>query len=320
MSTRAPRCADVSAALGEDLSGTASTIKGWLLVEQTGAWGRDATTANTLPPEVAEHLRRTATEARLRLLLIRRPPQRATSEGDARHLFVARPRPGAGQLMAARYDDPLDLLKLDASALGTTNHDTVPPPPAFGLTPTEAPSTLLLVCTHGSHDSCCGLFGRAVSLALGDAPEVWESSHVGGDRFAPNVVVVPSGAYYGRVAPERASELLTATREGRVVADFYRGRVIFGFAEQAGEAFLRSATGADRLEAVELLEVDRRDVGADRLEMTLRFSVDGKPQKPVLVQGHKAEPRQLTCKAEPASPWEYSVDWQPAAAEPTVPA
>jgi (2Fe-2S) ferredoxin len=144
---------------------------------------------------------------------------------------------------------------------------------------------------------------------MSGAPEAWESSHLGGDRFAPNLVVVPTGAYYGRVPPERADELLDATRQGRIVSDLYRGRVVFGFAEQAGEAFLRAATGTDRVEAVELLDATRAEVGPDRSELTVRFAVDGVPQPPILVRGHKGDPRLLTCRGRPAKPWEFTVSW-----------
>jgi hypothetical protein len=306
---RAPRCADLSAAIDEDMPGTASTIKGWLLVEQGGAWGRDATTANQLPDEVAAHLRRVATQARLRLLLIRRPPHYEGERGSGQRLFVARPQPGRGQLVAASFDDPTDLLGLDGSVLGTAIDDAVPPAPAFGLAPADSPANLLLVCTHGSHDPCCGLLGRGVALALDGAPEVWESSHVGGDRFAANVVVVPAGSYYGRVPPERATALLEAAREGRVVADLYRGRVVFGFAEQVGEAFLREATDTVRVEALTLLDAQRNDVGNDRTEVTIRFAIDGNEQPPVLVQGQKSEPRPLTCHGRPAPAWEFTARW-----------
>ena len=33
---------------------------------------------------------------------------------------------------------------------------------------------------------------------------MWQSSHIGGDRFAGNVVFLPEGLYYGRVEPAEA--------------------------------------------------------------------------------------------------------------------
>src|SRR3546814_4969337 len=72
------------------------------------------------------------------------------------------------------------LAELDLSVLGS---DTAPGVGEPG------PEHLHLVCTNGRHDPCCADFGRPVVRALRAAGvEVMESSHVGGDRFAANIV------------------------------------------------------------------------------------------------------------------------------------
>ena len=74
-------------------------------------------------------------------------------------------------------------------------------------TPTVAGGrALILVCAHGVHDACCAIRGRPVAAALAEhfPGQVWECSHVGGDRFAPNVVLLPDGFYYGNLDPESA--------------------------------------------------------------------------------------------------------------------
>ena len=52
---------------------------------------------------------------------------------------------------------------------------------------TSYDSSLVLVCTHGSRDRCCGTLGGAIyAKAHKQAPEkVWQASHLGGHRFAP---------------------------------------------------------------------------------------------------------------------------------------
>ena len=80
---------------------------------------------------------------------------------------------------------------LDVEALGAGRSP--------GLTPHAGPG--LRVCTHGRHDTCCAERGRPVAAALAAAhPELtWEVSHIGGDRFAANALVLPHGLYYGRL-------------------------------------------------------------------------------------------------------------------------
>jgi hypothetical protein len=98
-----------------------------------------------------------------------------------------------------------------------------------------------LVCTHGRHDACCAVRGRPVAAALASAfPErTWECSHIGGDRFAANVVVLPHGLFYGHVPPVRAVELARHYDKGLVVPDLLRGSGAFTPPVQAAQHFAR---------------------------------------------------------------------------------
>ncbi|WP_371406315.1 sucrase ferredoxin [Kribbella sp. NBC_00662] len=100
-----------------------------------------------------------------------------------------------------------------------------------------------LVCTHGRHDACCAVRGRPVAAALASAyrERTWECSHIGGDRFAANVVVLPHGLYYGHVPPTRAVELARQYDKGLVVPDLLRGSSAFTPPVQAAQHFAREA-------------------------------------------------------------------------------
>ncbi len=97
---------------------------------------------------------------------------------------------------------------------------------------------ILLVCTHGVHDTCCALRGRPVAAALAARwpDQVWECSHVGGDRFAPNVVVLPDGFYYGNLDPETAVGAIRRHLGGEVVVEHLRGMARFAPPVQAAAA------------------------------------------------------------------------------------
>jgi (2Fe-2S) ferredoxin len=86
-----------------------------------------------------------------------------------------------------------------------------------------------LVCTHGVHDVCCALRGRPVAAAVSSRwPELaWECSHIGGDRFAPNLVVLPDGFYYGNLDPESALATVESHLGGTVLPDRLRGMARF---------------------------------------------------------------------------------------------
>jgi hypothetical protein len=84
---------------------------------------------------------------------------------------------------------------------------------------------LVLVCTDGKHDACCGKLGRSLLLALRAAGvDAVEASHLGGHRLAANALVLPTGELYGRVEPEDVPKLVEALQHGRVYARRLRGR------------------------------------------------------------------------------------------------
>lgn len=68
---------------------------------------------------------------------------------------------------------------------------------------------MILVCTHGSRDRCCGTLGGAVyAKGAKSHPEIfWQTSHLGGHRFAPTLLTLPQGMMYGRVSLEDTEEL-----------------------------------------------------------------------------------------------------------------
>jgi hypothetical protein len=101
-----------------------------------------------------------------------------------------------------------------------------------------------LVCTHGGHDACCALRGRplARSMPVAGPTGVWECSHLGGDRFAANVVVLPHGFYYGQV-PADGAQIVAAHEAGRVALPWLRGRAGLPAPVQAAQHMARSELG-----------------------------------------------------------------------------
>jgi hypothetical protein len=151
-------------------------------------------------------------------------------------VFAARVAGAASWLETAALDRLDDVRDLDLAALGGGRSP--------GLEPQEAP--VLAVCTHGRHDACCAERGRPVALALArsrHADAVWECSHIGGDRFAGNLLVLPRGLYYGRVDPDAAIAVADAASEGRVSLDHLRGRSDVSMPVQAAEIHVRRLLG-----------------------------------------------------------------------------
>lgn len=99
---------------------------------------------------------------------------------------------------------------------------------------TELGGTHVFVCTHGARDVRCGECGPTIVSALRSAcrdaklddVSVRATSHVGGHKFAGNVLIYPDGVWYGHVRPKDASRIVTEhIRDGNLIAELLRGRM-----------------------------------------------------------------------------------------------
>jgi hypothetical protein len=94
---------------------------------------------------------------------------------------------------------------------------------SFGVAVREP---VFLVCCHARRNACCARFGTPLAQALaGRYPgQVWETTHLGGHRFAANLVILPHGLYFGPVDSETAAAAIEAYRHGGIAVNRYRGR------------------------------------------------------------------------------------------------
>lgn len=274
------RCSAASRTAAEPLEGSASTVRAFLLVETAGAWGVDAVRDGRLDEDVRRRLLDLERRHRVRPLLIRRHGRGA---GGPRRVFAAYVDRAAPWVETAVLDDLRRLLDVDLTGLAAGRSP--------GLAPHEGP--VYLVCTHGRHDACCAEQGRPLSSALSAvAPEqTWEVSHIGGDRFAANVLVLPHGLYYGRLTPSDAGDFVRAHEEGRLDLEHLRGRSSYPFAVQAAEVYLRRHLDEHRVEPLALAEVAR---GGPETRAVFRV---GGSRWEVRVHTERGGARQLTCRA-----------------------
>jgi hypothetical protein len=204
------RCADAARERADPIAGSAPQTRRWLLLEHLGPWSIDAVAGSGIEPAILERLNVAAQQTMTRILLVRRPGRRG--RGQERRWMLA--GLDAATVHGAWQTDT-DL----AAAVDALTSDPLPA--------ASEQQPIILVCTHGVHDTCCALRGRPVAAALSAQwPElVWECSHVGGDRFAPNILVLPDGFYYGNLATEAAVMTVQHHLAGTVPADYLRGMV-----------------------------------------------------------------------------------------------
>lgn len=264
----ADTCSASSLAAGEPLAGSATQAGRWLLVEAREPWARDV--AETPLPEDVDRLVR---DFDGRVQLIRRPDRR-----DAKRLaFVAETGEAGGTLRRIEALDDVD-----------------------GGEAIETP--LFLVCCHGRRDPCCARLGTPVFDALsahvaGDT--LWQSSHLGGHRFAANVLVLPAGILLGRVLARDAPQVAAELAAGRIPLEHYRGRTFHAPETQAADAAARV-----RLELTGVGDVTVLSAGDGRVRLD---TPSGKLD--AIVEAAPGAPLVESCGKEPVASVRYSVRW-----------
>jgi Sucrase/ferredoxin-like len=261
-------CSASSLAAGESLAGTATRATRWLLIETPGVWGRDVEQT-----ELSGVVRRAVERFDGRALMIRRPDRR---DGDP-VAFVADVAETGGVL---RRLDALDDLESGQ--------------------PVDGP--LVLVCCHGRRDACCARTGTAVFAALAEhvpADRLWQSSHLGGHRFAANVLALPDGILLGRVTPEDAARVAHALAGGTIPLDRFRGRTFHAPEAQAADAAVRERLGLEGGGDVAVLSAEDGCVRLATPAGEIEATVSSEPG-PDLVE---------SCGADAVASVRYSVRW-----------
>lgn len=134
-----------------------------------------------------------------------------------------------------------------------------------------------VVCTNGKKDKCCAKFGFPAfkffeNILLPFCYDSYECTHLGGDRFAANAVLMPFGIYYGRVGVEDVHEIIKQTAFGRVLYQNYRGRSRQSFLDQAVECHLREHLQNFNIEFP--MKISHREHKDDVITLRISFNED----------------------------------------------
>jgi hypothetical protein len=273
------RCSDAGREAGDALEGTAPPADLWFLVEHPGPWDAYILGGGRIDPTAAAALGRWSREQRGRVLLVRRPG-RTTRAAGPRRWFRVDSRPGRESIRTEVFTAERELADVVVNPDAGEPHD----------------EPLYLVCAHGKHDICCAVRGRplAAGLAAAVPGAVWESSHLGGCRFAAAMVLLPHGVVLGDVPVAAGPDVAARYASGLLPMRWVRGRSALAPVVQAAEHHARVATGEYRLDA--LRPVDARPDPTD--EATWRVAFTDPDVTVVLGERRVVTDRRLTCAAK----------------------
>jgi hypothetical protein len=251
-------CSECSRAVGEQVFGTAPRADVWILLEYDGVWGAKAIPESDLPEAIKQQMSAWGESIpNCKTLLIKN-----ARRGEGVRLFVALSSERDPVLYRFELPDLDALLSVNMNALLRRD-------PRYDAH--QHPDPLIAVCTNGRRDVSCAKYGLPVYRELAQyAPSwAWESTHLGGHRFAGTLVVLPDGLVYGHLDADDAKEIVQKTRDRYVVVEKMRGRSCYDAPAQAAEYYLRGITGERTLPGVALISVREQGEAA----WSVRFEV-----------------------------------------------
>lgn len=246
-----PSCSDLSRQQEAHLIGTAPPTQCFVMIECPPPWGHSIQQAKFLPSSLREMVGDASyKKLGIRFFLIsndetmvkHRVDRELSGEPDSdpngdlgreelvredlrwRILIFRRPDGFA----AAYQAHELWVSSLGAAAAAiqgyfTRNHPAYPSQ--------DIPARDIFVYTHGQRDRCCGCYGypfyreaRQLSQRW-NMPNLrlWQISHIGGHRFAPTLIDLPQGRYYGWMDMERFKLMVLQQGDWRSLLSAYRG-------------------------------------------------------------------------------------------------
>ena len=239
-------CSLFSSENGETPFATATNCTQWLFIELKEPWEKDIEKSKHFPKEVSSVLKRVrgrGNQVRLQCIL---PDSEYSVDGYTRVIYFSLDEGASifqkkeyllkpvrvASLVEALLVEPKGLKRFDAEQQAeSTNRD-------------------IFVCTHGKYDVCCGRFGYLAYQTLrtnyGSSKEnnlrVWRVSHLGGHRFAPNILDMPEGNNWARMSQKDLGTIIIRDEPVSEIRHCYRGWVALASPEEQmleSEAFMR---------------------------------------------------------------------------------
>lgn len=221
-------CAAVSKMVREDPIGSAAMHERYLFVEVPVPWDYDVTASKHFPKGCLEVLKRAAENGQKVRLLSFVSDAHPSPAGYRRVMHYQKPSPPFARYEKKEYVVP----EAELNALAEAMLNASEPMDRYERYAYHAENVRdLFVCTHGSHDVCCGKFGYPMYKMLEEnyaakssgMLRVWRVSHFGGHRHAPTIADMPEGRYWAQVEPEDLDTLVLRQGPFSDISRKYRG-------------------------------------------------------------------------------------------------
>lgn len=266
--------------------GTASNVVYWLLLEYTQPWTEKVIKNNNLPSNINQYLIELLNYIpNSRILFIKKHNQ----QPNPIHLFIVTCQNQSSYVTSFHINSYNELISLDL-----INKISKPDRQNYN----NRPEKLFLVCTDGKHDRCCAKYGYTIYNKLNYlvGEQAWQCTHVGGDRFAANLVCFPHAIYYGHVEAPELEEIVHLHKSNAIYLQKFRGRACFNRYAQIGEYFTRKMSGL--INICELIFFDQKQIGENTWQIKFMSLDKSKIYSTVFICLESNFSQYLTCHAK----------------------
>lgn len=274
-------CSAASRYFKEQLAGTAANSSVFILLEHSNPFPEKISEAH-FDKEWLKKMQALARSLNGKVLLVR---NKKTNFKDCKITFVDCKRCGYFSIeTTVEHVHTIDLASYISAS--TTQWEKDP---------------FFVICTNGKKDKCCSKFGFPVFKffeSFNADVRVWESSHVGGDRFAANVVAMPFGIYYGHVVVEDVGHIMVRTLLRKIYKNKYRGLSRRSFFEQSVECYVREHLQNYDIDFDVTIQLIRHDGNSYTVKV---YTTNNIHYEVTLLKEEINYPHLLTCKSNAPS-------------------
>jgi hypothetical protein len=234
-------CSEISQANGEDPIGSAVTLEKYLMIEAAQPWPDNLwMEPDPMPLGVLDAFEFAWKNGNKILGLAIATDPEYSHPGYSRVFYYHRPAKFFAQFEKHEFIVPRTLL--GSLALALVKH----PEELANFNQYRQPTNHIreiLVCNHGNVDVACSRFGYPIYQKLrseyaganNNNLRFWRCSHFGGHEFAPTLVDLPQGQYWGHLKPEILDLLVRRNGSVKELYPYYRGWGGLSLFEQIAE-------------------------------------------------------------------------------------
>lgn len=263
-------CSTVSLMVGEDPIGSAVPCDHWLIVELPQPWAKMLWQEHPILKPLLVLIKELFVKHGIKIQPIVIAPDREYSRpGYTRIFYYHRPQRLFNQFDKQEFIVPDEFaLRLAKSILLQLLNQPNELHSFIRYKQLSSHIREILTCTHGNVDIACARFGYPVYQKLRfdyaanseGKLRVWRCSHFGGHQFAPTLVDLPQGHYWGHLQPEVLDNLIYRNSSFAQLYKHYRGWAGLSKFEQIAEREIFMSLGWEWLKydkAGQLIVIDK---------------------------------------------------------------